>query len=106
MRELAPWIRHYHLKNVAGRERLGVFAPDNVYSPSGTRVGMVLLGEGSIDYSAILAEMNKGSFGAAASLEWFGDEPFDYLNREMRWLKEMERDAAGGSARQGEWRHG
>ncbi|WP_254695769.1 DUF6005 family protein [Leisingera sp. NJS204] len=45
-RILLPRIAHYHLKNVSGRDRLGVFAPSNVYSAASTRDGMVPLCEG------------------------------------------------------------
>ncbi|WP_036831726.1 sugar phosphate isomerase/epimerase family protein, partial [Photobacterium sanctipauli] len=46
-RQLGNSVGHYHLKNIASRHQLSVFAPDNVYSPAGTRKGMVPLLEGA-----------------------------------------------------------
>ncbi|MGF1699174.1 sugar phosphate isomerase/epimerase [Photobacterium makurazakiensis] len=66
-------VAHYHLKNIASRHQLSVFAPDNVYSPAGTREGMVSLFEGALDYKAFLADIITDS-NKSASLEWFGDD--------------------------------
>jgi 3-dehydroshikimate dehydratase len=70
---LRPFVAHFHLKNVSSRERLEVFAPANVYSAAGSRVGMVPLFEGVLDYRAFLAEL-AGDARLDASLEWFGDD--------------------------------
>lgn len=89
-RVLKPWIANFHLKNVANRESLGLFAPSNVYSPNGSRNGMVKLAEGVIDYPAIIGHLEKERSPHAASIEWFGEEPHRELREEMIWLKQVE----------------
>jgi 3-dehydroshikimate dehydratase len=77
-RALAPFIGHYHLKNVRSRRELGVFAPGNVYAAAGCREGMVPLFEGAMNLDAFLsAALARGA--ADASLEWFGEDCFETL---------------------------
>lgn len=80
----------YHLKNVSHREELSVFEPSNVYSPSGSREGIVALGQGAVDYRAALRHMIElcGPLSFSASVEWFGERPFAYLAEEMGWLQD------------------
>lgn len=77
---------NFHLKNVSSLEQAGIFAPGNVFSPSGTRVGMTALGEGAIDYSAILNRLSGDDTPHPLALEWFGHEPDRYLRTEREWL--------------------
>lgn len=97
-RILLPRIAHYHLKNVSGRDRLGVFAPSNVYSAAGTRDGMVPLFEGAYDYSEFLAALAQEP-GCEASLEWFGDAVFQTLQSDIAQVRARTRteipEAAG-----------
>lgn len=75
---LAPYVAHYHLKNIRSRADLSVFAPDNVYAAAGTRQGMTPLLDGILDYRWFLASIGHLT-EAEASLEWFGHDPFDVL---------------------------
>ncbi|WP_291730327.1 TIM barrel protein [Leisingera sp. F5] len=85
-RILLPHIAHYHLKNISARDRLGVFAPGNVFSAAGTRNGMVPLFEGAYDYSALLAEMAQDP-ACEASLEWFGDAVLQTLKGDIAQIR-------------------
>lgn len=93
--ELRPWIGHFHLKNVAARELLDVFAPANVYAAAGSRKGMVPLFEGAFDYRRflplILADRDNG-----ASLEWFGGDVQTVLARDRAQIHQL----SGRHARQ------
>ncbi|WP_426449559.1 sugar phosphate isomerase/epimerase family protein [Paenibacillus sp. S-38] len=86
LRKLEPWVMHYHMKNITDRSHLGVFAPHNVYAPSGSRTGMVPLREGVVDYRPILEAIRETDH--YASLEWFGPDPARVLAEEMQWLRE------------------
>ncbi|MBB6729980.1 sugar phosphate isomerase/epimerase family protein [Cohnella zeiphila] len=86
---LKPWVRHLHLKNVARSGQPSVFAPDNVYSPSGDRTGMVPLSEGAVDYAGLLPTIAADAPGLDASLEWFGPDPFRYLSDEIAELSRL-----------------
>lgn len=74
IRQLRPFIAHFHLKNVISKDRLFVFEPANVYAPAGTRKGMVPLFEGVINYKDILSELITFSKDIDVSLEWFGSD--------------------------------
>ncbi|MDF3064505.1 MAG: 3-dehydroshikimate dehydratase [Polyangiaceae bacterium] len=89
---LRPHVSHLHLKNVSRRERLDVFAPANVYSAAGSRVGMVPLFEGVFDYQSFLADLPGDSLWDA-SLEWFGDDVKGTLSRDRRAIELL----AGGA---------
>ncbi|MES5894599.1 MULTISPECIES: sugar phosphate isomerase/epimerase family protein [Bacillus cereus group] len=81
---LKPWIQHYHFKNISSAEYLHVFEPNNVYAAAGSRIGMVPLFEGIVNYDEIIREVsNTDHF---ASLEWFGHNAKDILKEEMRAL--------------------
>ncbi|MFC4098560.1 sugar phosphate isomerase/epimerase family protein [Paenibacillus xanthanilyticus] len=82
---LKPKVGHFHMKNVASAERLTVFAPDQVYAPSGSREGMVPLSQGALDYAPILAAIRDSDL--FASLEWFGGEPFRVLEEDRDWIE-------------------
>ncbi|NGO00224.1 sugar phosphate isomerase/epimerase [Grimontia sp. S25] len=81
-------VGHYHLKNVLSRELLTVFAPENVYSPTGSRYGMVPLLEGAMDYQQFLPQL-LGKPAATASLEWFGHNVKQTLLDDKAALDEM-----------------
>jgi 3-dehydroshikimate dehydratase len=80
---LRAHIAHYHLKNVRSRADLGVFEPGNVYAASGRREGMVPLFDGVFDYAAFLDDLVEDA-SIEASLEWFGNDPFDVLRKDHR----------------------
>jgi 3-dehydroshikimate dehydratase len=61
-----------------------VFEPNNVYAAAGSRIGMVPLFEGIVNYDEIIREV-KGT-DHFASLEWFGHNAKDILKEEMRAL--------------------
>jgi 3-dehydroshikimate dehydratase len=85
---LAPYVSHFHLKNVSCRERLEVFAPANVYSAAGSRLGMVSLFEGAFDYRSFLSGL-AGDSRVDASLEWFGDDVQGTLSRDRRAIEQL-----------------
>ena len=80
---LRPWIQHYHFKNISSADYLHVFEPNNVYA-AGSRVGMVPLFEGIVNYDEIIQEVRDTNY--FASLEWFGHNAKDILKEEMKIL--------------------
>jgi 3-dehydroshikimate dehydratase len=96
LERLRPYVSHFHLKNVSQRERLEVFAPANVYSAAGTRLGMVPLFEGAFDYRAFLADLAADA-RVDASLEWFGDDVKGTLSRDRRAIEQLGALASGAS---------
>lgn len=86
---MAPWVRHFHLKNIARRDQLGVFAPTNVYSPAGDRDGMVPVMEGACDYGGLLEALAHWPEEESmdVSLEWFGPDCHDILARDLQRLR-------------------
>lgn len=89
---LKPWMVNIHLKNVESRQWLEVFSPDNIYSPSGSRRGIVPLADGEMDCQAIMKHLILDPTRAPVSLEWFGANPFQILKSELGWLKGLESD--------------
>jgi 3-dehydroshikimate dehydratase len=67
---------------------LDVFAPDNVYSAAGSRLGMVPLFEGAFDYDAFLADLACDS-RLEASLEWFGDDVMSTLSHDRHAIEQL-----------------
>ncbi|MCC5883307.1 MAG: sugar phosphate isomerase/epimerase [Halomonas sp.] len=88
LRDLAPWVRHFHFKNIARRSQLGVFAPANVYSPAGCRQGMVPLMDGACDYAPLLDWLMESREPMDISLEWFGGDCHEVLKRDQLQLRE------------------
>jgi len=86
MKQLCPYISHFHFKNIASRAQLGVFAPNNVYAASGSREGMVPLFEGAIDYHEFLAGV-LSIVEVDASLEWFGSNVKSVLAKDVQEVK-------------------
>ncbi|MGE7926561.1 sugar phosphate isomerase/epimerase family protein [Lysinibacillus xylanilyticus] len=86
MKQLRPYISHFHFKNIASREQLGVFAPNNVYAAAGSREGMVPLFEGAVDYGEFLAEVDS-NMEVDASLEWFGANVKSVLAKDVQEVK-------------------
>ncbi|WP_155590839.1 sugar phosphate isomerase/epimerase family protein [Lysinibacillus cavernae] len=86
MKQLRPYISHYHFKNIASRTQLGVFSPNNVYAAAGSREGMVPLFEGAVDYSEFLAEV-VSTMEVDASLEWFGANVKSVLAHDSQEVK-------------------
>ncbi|MGB8953920.1 MAG: sugar phosphate isomerase/epimerase family protein [Tumebacillaceae bacterium] len=89
-RTLQPYAVNYHFKNVSQRSALGVFAPLNVYSPNGTREGITRLADGAIDFVEVVRTLTADETPYSASIEWFGPQPFDALQRELAWLRDVE----------------
>ncbi|MCY9548727.1 sugar phosphate isomerase/epimerase family protein [Lysinibacillus xylanilyticus] len=86
MKQLRPYISHFHFKNIASRAQLGVFAPNNVYAAAGSREGMVPLFEGAVDYGDFLAEVDS-NMEVDASLEWFGANVKSVLAKDVQEVK-------------------
>lgn len=90
--QLKPWVDHFHMKNVTSARDLGVFHPNNVYSASGSRSGMVPLRAGALDYRSIIQQI--GPTELYASLEWFGAKPLSVLQDELEWLRRLQEEGA------------
>ncbi|MBF8222880.1 sugar phosphate isomerase/epimerase family protein [Halomonas sp. 328] len=88
LRELAPWVRHFHLKNIDRHERLSVFAPANVYSPAGSRDGMVPVLEGACDYGPVLDWLARRREPMDVSLEWFGPDGYRVLAEDLTRVRQ------------------
>ncbi|MFC9542157.1 sugar phosphate isomerase/epimerase family protein [Lysinibacillus sp. NPDC056959] len=86
MKQLRPYISHFHFKNIASRAQLDVFAPNNVYAAAGSREGMVPLFEGAVDYGEFLAEVGS-NMEVDASLEWFGANVKSVLAKDVQEVK-------------------
>jgi 3-dehydroshikimate dehydratase len=91
-RQLRPWVDYFHLKNVTSARDLDVFHPNNIYSASGNRCGIVPLRAGVLDYRAIIKEIEHTEL--FASLEWFGGKPLSILQDELEWLRCIHREGA------------
>ncbi|WP_096086854.1 sugar phosphate isomerase/epimerase family protein [Agaribacterium haliotis] len=91
--QLEPKVVHVHLKNVASRKQLPVFAPANVYAPAGTREGMSTLFEGQFDYRRFLCDVFRKSTldwsELDASLEWFGPNSIRTLEHDANKLRAL-----------------
>lgn len=94
---LRKYVSHYHLKNIRHRSELGVFSPENVYSPAGTRAGMVPLHDGALDYRTFLASL-AGDERAEASLEWFGDDVERTLREDLAFIRGLVRSRSSPHA--------
>jgi 3-dehydroshikimate dehydratase len=94
LRELEPFVVHMHLKNIAARELLSVFAPANVYAPAGNRAGMVQLFDGAFDFRRFLRFVMTDSQlsweSLDASLEWFGADVLSTLAHDCHQLRQLE----------------
>lgn len=88
MKKLQPFISHFHLKNISSRDKLSVFAPDNVYAASGSREGMVPLFHGEVDYHQFLSEAFKTT-DVHASLEWFGPNVKEVLSQDINEVRKL-----------------
>jgi 3-dehydroshikimate dehydratase len=86
-RALKKWVVNYHVKNVLSLDRVELFAPSNVFSPSGSRTGMTALSEGAIDYKAIISHLEQDGNVNPIAIEWFGNKPFLHLAEELAWLR-------------------
>ncbi len=95
LRELAPWVCHFHFKNIAQRNQLSVFAPGNVYSPAGSRQGMVPVLEGACDYGPLLDWLRATHVPLDVSLEWFGADCHAVLGHDLERLRERLSPTAG-----------
>lgn len=81
---LAPWVAYFHLKNVVSLAHCSVFQPHQVYAANGSRLGMVSLENGAVQYRPIIERIRES--GKFASLEWFGADPRHVLKDEIDWL--------------------
>ncbi len=88
MKKLQPFISHFHLKNISSRDKLSVFAPDNVYAASGLREGMVPLFYGEVDYHQFLSEAFRTT-EVHASLEWFGPNVKEVLSQDVKEVRRL-----------------
>ncbi|TPW24053.1 sugar phosphate isomerase/epimerase [Marinobacter nauticus] len=94
LQQMAPWVRHFHFKNIRHRDQLGVFAPANVYSPAGSRQGMVPVLDGACDYRPLLdtlAGWQQSQTHPAPldiSLEWFGPDSYRVLCSDLHQLRQ------------------
>lgn len=78
-------VHYYHLKNVTDHGKLDVFHSSNVYSPAGSRLGMVPLFNGIVDYHRLFATIlqHSNNYG---SLEWFGEDTARVLEADAKLL--------------------
>jgi 3-dehydroshikimate dehydratase len=86
---IAPFVRHYHLKNVTDRRHLPVFAPANVYAAAGSRTGMTSLFAGAVNYREVTSAI-PAILAGDVSLEWFGNNCFHTLAEDCRMLREQD----------------
>ncbi|WP_442602794.1 sugar phosphate isomerase/epimerase family protein [Paenibacillus sp. KN14-4R] len=87
--QLQPWIANYHLKNILAIEYSNVFEPANIYSPNGTRLGMTSLRNGAIQYEEVIRLMLNNENNSYIGIEWFGDDPINYLIEEKKWISAL-----------------
>lgn len=88
-RALKDKVHYYHLKNVTDRKKLSVFQSGNVYSPAGSREGMVPLFEGALDYQLYLDRLLNQS-GTYGSLEWFGNDSASVIEADANRITGLE----------------
>lgn len=88
MNQLGPSVSHFHFKNIASRPQLDVFSPNNVYAAAGSRKGMVPLFEGAVNYQDFLEELIP-IMDVNASLEWFGPNVKEVLEKDGKQISEM-----------------
>lgn len=86
-RQLAPFVRHMHLKNISSRQHLNVFEPGNIYSAAGSREGIVPIFEGAYDFRAFLRALPSDR-DHSASLEWFGGFAKEVIARDCRKIRD------------------
>ena len=90
---LAPYIMHMHFKNIRHPSLLENFNPANVYAPAGSRQGMVSVFEGAFDFSSFLhfvCQQTQVNWQVLdVSLEWFGDQVLDTLNKDRQQIKAL-----------------
>ncbi|MEI5906007.1 sugar phosphate isomerase/epimerase family protein [Bacillus spongiae] len=89
LKYLLPYISHFHFKNIASRKDLNVFAPNNVYAAAGSRVGMVPLFDGAVNYQEFIREVQDCKLDVGASLEWFGPNVKQVLENDFSMVKRM-----------------
>jgi 3-dehydroshikimate dehydratase len=88
LKQLRPYILHFHFKNIASPAQLAVFSPSNVYAASGSRDGMVPLFEGAINYEEFLAKILP-IMEVDASLEWFGSNVKSVLEKDVQEVNKV-----------------
>ena len=88
LKQLGPYVSHFHLKNIETRSQLNVFNPNNVYAAAGSREGMVSLFEGALDYQVFLSEA-ADMIELEASLEWFGPNVKKVLAKDREAVKKV-----------------
>lgn len=92
---LAPYINHFHFKNISSSRHLSVFAPDNVYAAAGSREGMVPIFDGAVDYQGFIEYLySKPQLrNIDSSLEWFGNNCKNVLSQDRYKLQKMSQAA-------------
>lgn len=88
IKQLRPFVSHFHFKNIMSRSQLDVFAPENVYAAAGSRKGMVPLFDGAVNYREFLSEVIP-VMEVEASLEWFGSNVKDVLIKDVNEIRRM-----------------
>ncbi|MCM3410260.1 sugar phosphate isomerase/epimerase [Metabacillus litoralis] len=88
MKQLGPYVSHFHFKNIASRSQLDVFSPNNVYAAAGSRKGMVSLFEGAVNYQEFLEKLIP-TMDVQASLEWFGPNVKEVLEKDGKQINEI-----------------
>ncbi|MED4454000.1 sugar phosphate isomerase/epimerase [Metabacillus fastidiosus] len=88
IRQIHPFVSHFHFKNITSHNQLDVFEPNNVYAAAGSREGMVPLFEGAVDYKKFLAEISYMK-EVEASLEWFGPNVKDVLAKDSKEVRDI-----------------
>lgn len=99
-KQLAPYINHFHFKNISSSKHLSVFAPDNVYAAAGSREGMVPIFDGAVDYQGFIEYLySKPSLrNIDSSLEWFGNNCKNILSQDRYKLQKMSQAATTAQA--------
>ncbi|MBX2858567.1 MAG: sugar phosphate isomerase/epimerase [Cellvibrionaceae bacterium] len=94
LQRLAPHVQHFHLKNISAFDNLDIFAPPNVYAPSGKRDAMVPLFEGALDcrafFEALYLQPHLQLNTVDASLEWFGPQSKATLARDRYLIRQIQ----------------
>ncbi len=92
--KLAPHIVHMHFKNISERKLLKNFKPASVYSPAGSREGMVSVFEGAFDFRHFLHFLMHQPLlswqNLDVSLEWFGENILNTLNSDKNTIETLQ----------------
>ena len=79
-----PYVKHVHLKNASGRT--ANFAPANVFSPLGRFGDLTPLSAGVVNVFELVQYLFRTAYGAAITVEWFGQPDIEFLKSEVQFL--------------------